>query len=31
MEWIIPLVLALTGQLVLGLAVAAVLMFLENN
>ena len=31
MEWIIPLILALTGQLVLGLAVAVVLMFLENN
>jgi hypothetical protein len=31
MEWIIPLVLALTGQLVLGLVVAAVLMFFEQN
>lgn len=31
MEWIIPLILALTGQLVLGLAVAVVLMFLEDQ
>ena len=31
MEWMIPLILALTGQLVLGLVVAAVLMFLEQN
>ena len=31
MEWIIPLILALTGQLVLGLVVAAVLLFLEQN
>ena len=29
MEWMIPLILALTGQLVLGLVVAAVLLFLE--
>jgi hypothetical protein len=31
MEWMIPLILALTGQLVLGLVVAAVLLFLEQN
>ena len=31
MEWLIPIVLALTGQLVLGLVVAAVLLFLEQN
>jgi hypothetical protein len=29
MEWIIPVILALTGQLVLGLAVVAVLIFIE--
>jgi hypothetical protein len=31
MEWIAVLILALTGQLVLGLAVAMVLLFLEQN
>lgn len=31
MEWIIPLILVLTGQLVLGLVVTAVLMLLEQN
>ena len=30
MEWIIPVILAFTGQLVLGLAVAAVLIFIEQ-
>ena len=31
MEWIIPLILVLTGQLVLGLVVTAVLILLEQN
>ena len=31
MEWIAVLILALTGQLVLGLVVAAVLIFLEQS
>ena len=31
MEWMIPLILALTGQLVLGLVVTAVLILLEQN
>lgn len=30
MEWLIPIVLALTGQLILGLAVTAVLIVLEQ-
>ena len=29
MEWLIPIVLALTGQLILGLVVTAVLIVLE--
>ena len=31
MEWIIPVILAFTGQLVLGLAVAVVLIFIEQE
>jgi hypothetical protein len=31
MEWIIPVILTFTGQLVLGLAVAAVLIFIEQE
>jgi hypothetical protein len=31
MEWIIPVMLAFTGQLVLGLVVAAVLIFIEQE
>jgi hypothetical protein len=31
MEWFIPLALVFTGQLVLGLAVAAVLIFIEQE